>query len=214
MIKEKKIVIPFLVCLFLCVTTCTKDIYAPSACFSENILPIFISNCTMSGCHNSYDREGGYDLSNYEGIRQGVNPKHPLLSEIYKTIKGKNPSMPQKPYPNLSRKDVSLIKLWINAGARNTTNCTSCDSNDYSYGARVASILNNWCVGCHNPNSKGGNIDLSNYQGVLSVISDERLLASIKHLPGYSAMPKNGGAMSACEIRIIEKWINAGYPDN
>ena len=42
---------------------CTKDIYGPNACFNENVLPIFISNCTMSGCHNSKDRKAGYDLT-------------------------------------------------------------------------------------------------------------------------------------------------------
>ncbi|MFY8185634.1 MAG: hypothetical protein ACOVLD_06160, partial [Bacteroidia bacterium] len=53
-------------------TTCTKDVYVPNTCFKEDILPIFVSNCTMSGCHNSIDKKEGYDLSNYDGIMTGV----------------------------------------------------------------------------------------------------------------------------------------------
>jgi hypothetical protein len=76
-------------------TTCKKDIAGPDGCFQEDILPIFISNCTMQGCYNSKEKVAGYDLSNYEGIMKGVKPKHPLNSEIYTAIKGKNPSMPK-----------------------------------------------------------------------------------------------------------------------
>jgi hypothetical protein len=45
---------------------------------------------------------------------KGIKAKHPLRSEIYNTIKGRNPSMPENPYPKLSSSDVNMIKLWIN----------------------------------------------------------------------------------------------------
>lgn len=200
--------------LILVLTTCTKDIYAPSTCFTKSILPIFISNCSMSGCHNGKDKKAGYDLSNYEGIMQGVKPHHPLLSEIYKVIKGKNPSMPQQPYSKLSANDVSLIKLWINAGAHSTQYCSSCDSSDYSYGTGISPILNAWCVGCHNSGNKNAGVDLSNYTGVSAVVADKRLTGSINHTPGFIAMPQAGYKMDDCEIRTIEKWIEAGHPEN
>src|SRR4051812_40686765 len=97
----------------LIMTTCTKDIGGPGVCFQQELLPVFISNCTMSGCHNALDRKAGYDLTNYEGIMKGVKPKHPLLSEIYKSIKGSSPSMPARPYSKLRLADVDKIKLWI-----------------------------------------------------------------------------------------------------
>jgi mono/diheme cytochrome c family protein len=49
---------------------------------------------------------------------------------------------------------------------------------------------------------------------VVNSIANNKLLGSIKHLQGFSQMPKNGGQISQCEIDAIEKWVNAGYPNN
>ncbi|MEO6302595.1 MAG: cytochrome c [Bacteroidia bacterium] len=198
----------------LVLTTCTKDSAGPDGCFQEDVLPIFVSNCTMSGCHNSKDKRAGYDLGNYEGIMKGIKAKHPLNSEIYNTIKGNNPSMPQKPYTNLSSKDVNMIKLWINMGARNSSNCKNCDTANFSYSGRIKNIIQVWCVGCHNSGNNGGGFDLSDYNGLVNAIPNNKLLGSIKHLPGFLAMPQTGGRISQCEITAIEKWIGAGHPNN
>lgn len=198
----------------LFITNCTKDQAGPNACFQEDVLPIFISKCSMDGCHNSKDRMAGYDLSNYEGIRKGVVPKQPFRSEIYNTIKGNNPSMPESPYPKLSVKDVNTIKLWINKGALNTTNCKGCDTAIVTYNKNINDIMQRWCVGCHNSTNKGGGFDLSNYQELIKAIPDSKLLGSIKQLNGYSAMPKNSNRISDCEIGAIQKWINGGFPNN
>lgn len=203
-----------LILLSILLTTCTKDIAGPDGCFQEDVLPIFVSNCTQAGCHNSKDKKEGYDLSNYEGIMRGIKPKHPLQSEIYKTIKGNNPSMPEQPYSKLSSKDVSMIKLWINMGAKNSSNCRTCDTTDYSYSGRIQKTLQTWCVGCHNASSAGGGYDLSDYAGVVNSISNNKLLGSLKHLPNYKPMPKNTNALQACEINAIEKWIAAGNLNN
>lgn len=213
-INKKTILV--LICLsFLFLSTCTKDVYAPSACFRENILPIFISNCTMSKCHNSSDKSAGYDLTTYEGIMHGVKPKHPLFSEVYNTIKGNNPSMPRKPYPKLSQNDINLIKLWIESGAENTSNCKACDTLNFTYSNRVKPILQTWCIGCHTEaNNVNGNVSLVNYNDVLNVAFENRFLGSIKHLPGFSPMPKNTDQISACEITVIQKWVNSGCPNN
>ncbi|HEY4799683.1 MAG TPA: c-type cytochrome domain-containing protein, partial [Bacteroidia bacterium] len=88
--------------LSLLLVTCTKDSYNPDVCFSKNVLPIFVSNCTMSGCHNSADHKAGLDLSNYDGIMNGVTPKHPLFSSVYNSVSGNNPSMPPRKYPKLN----------------------------------------------------------------------------------------------------------------
>ncbi|MEO6303480.1 MAG: cytochrome c, partial [Bacteroidia bacterium] len=172
-----------------------------------------VSNCTMSGCHNSKDKRAGYDLSNYEGIMKGIKPKHPLNSEIYNTIKGNNPSMPERPYAKLSSKDVNMIKLWINMGARNSSNCKSCDTTNFEYTNRIKSIMQSWCVGCHNPGNKGGGFDLSDYNGLIVAIPNNKLLGSIKHQSGFIPMPQNGGQISSCEITAIEKWVVNGHPN-
>ena len=195
-------------------SSCTKDVVGPDGCFQEQILPIFISNCAMSDCHNSVHKKAGYDLTNYEGIMNGITAKHPLQSEIYNTIKGNNPSMPIRPYSKLSPKDVTLIKLWINMGAKNSSNCKACDTLIFTYNDRISKTMQAWCTGCHNSGSAGGGFDLSNYNGVISAIANNKLLGSLKHLQGFIAMPQNSGQLPQCEINAIEKWINAGHPDN
>ena len=194
--------------------TCTKDQAGPDACFEEEILPIFVSNCSMAGCHNSIDRREGLDLSNYEGIMRGVEAKHPLRSEVYTAIRGNNPSMPVRPFPKLSDRQVNLIKLWINMGAKNTSNCKTCDTLNYGYNIRIKGIMETWCVSCHNSGNKGGSYDLSTYNGLVSAASTDKFLGSIKHLTGFLAMPATGGMVSACEIAAIEKWVAVGYPIN
>lgn len=209
----KKELIFFLISIIL-FPTCTKEIYGPKACFNENVLPIFISNCAMSGCHNPKDKKAGYDLTTYEGIMNGVKPNHPLLSEVYKVIRGNSPSMPEKPYPKLNAKDVSIIKLWINMGAQNTSNCGNCDTVNFTYTSRVKHIMNTWCTGCHNPSSAGGGFDLSTYNGVAVSVANNKLLGSMKHMAGFIPMPQGGDQIQTCDINAIEKWIKAGFLNN
>jgi hypothetical protein len=208
--------IPFIIffCLSVFLVTCSKDVYNPDVCFNENVLPVFISNCTMSGCHNAKDKVGGYDLSNYSGIMKGIKSKHPLNSEIYNSIKGNNPSMPPRSYSKLRAKNVSYIKIWIDMGALNSSNCIGCDTTKFAFKNRISPIMQNWCVGCHNSSNMGGGINLSDYVGVAKSVASNRFLGSIKHLQGYSAMPQSGGQFSSCDINAIEKWINSGYPNN
>ena len=187
----------------------------PTVCFQSNILPIFVSNCAMSGCHDGQGRVK-YNLTTYEGIMAGVVPGHPLRSKMYTSIKstfGGSPSMPRRA-PPLSDKDILLIQAWISMGAKNTSNCVSCDTNSFSFSGTVNPILNTWCVGCHNTNSAGGGFDLSNYNGVVRAIAHNKLLGSIEGLPGYYSMPQSGNRLSDCEISQLKKWVNAGYPNN
>ncbi len=208
----KKYLIPFIAGIAL-LTTCAKDVYSPDACFQEDVLPIFVSNCTQSECHNSQEHEAGYDLSNYEGIMKGIKAKHPLQSEIYNTIRGNNPSMPRGS-AKLTTKQVNTIKTWINMGAPNNSNCRTCDTAQFTFSGRVKPIMDSWCIGCHSSTNSSGGFDLSTYNGVVGAIPNNKLVGSLKHLSGFSAMPKNAGSLSQCDIAAIEKWVLAGYQNN
>jgi len=194
--------------------SCTSEVYNPDVCFQENVLPIFVSKCSTTGCHDANEHEAGYNLSNYQGILKGITPKHPLQSEIYNQIRGQNPSMPPRGSEQLTSKEIAYIKIWIKMGAKNSSNCSFCDSSLYSYNARVKPLLDTWCVGCHNSNNKGGGYDLSGYNKVKIAVIDGSLLGAIRHESGYIAMPKNTSKLTICDITAIEKWINNGYPNN
>jgi len=209
---KKQIIL--LAAVALLFTTCTKEVYNSEICFQETILPIFVSNCSQSECHDSHERAAGYDLSNYEGIMRGVKAKHPLLSEVYKTIRGNSPSMPRKPYASLSARQITDIKVWIEMGAPNTSHCQSCDTNLITYTARIRPIIDNWCIGCHTATNAGGGYDLTTYAGLVSSVTNARLMGTLRNQSGYSAMPKNTSALTDCDINAIQKWINTGYLQN
>ncbi len=210
---KSKLMILFCAMTFL-LFHCTKEVYTPDYCFQEDVLPIFISNCTNTGCHNSIDKAEELDLSNYDGIMQGIEPGHPNRSEIYKQIRGKYPEMPPENHDKLSREQVNIIKKWIDVGAPNSSNCNPCDTLDFTFSGRIQPTLQNWCTGCHNSSNADGGANLSTYAGVVNTVNNNSLLGSIRHEYGFVAMPKNAGSLSQCEIDAIENWINAGYPNN
>ncbi len=194
-------------------STCTYDVYNPDICFQTNILPIFITKCSMTDCHNSGQHKARYDLSTYEGIMRGVTPHHPLQSSVYTSIAGINPSMPKG--IKLTTKEISYIKIWIRMGAQNSTNCSSsCDTTAFSFSGRIQPLISTWCVGCHNSTSPGGGYDLSTYSGIKTSIINGRLLGTFKQDAGFSPMPKNSAKLSDCDINAVAKWINSGYPNN
>ena len=121
--------------------------------------------------------------------------------------------MPPPPMPALTQAQLSKMIIWINQGALNNECSSGCDTAVFTYAAAVAPLMNTYCKGCHNPASLGGGIDLSTYTAVKASAAG-RLLGSIKHTAGYAAMPKGSNKFSDCQVRQVEKWIQAGSQNN
>lgn len=187
-------------------------------CFQRDILPIFVSNCAKSGCHDVNSRKEGYVLNNYANIRsKGIKPGNANGSEIYESLIKTDigDRMPQAPNPALTATQIAMIKKWIDEGAKNTVNCiTACDPNTFTYAAVIKPIIDVNCVGCHNSSSAGGGYSFSNYAGLKASVTSGRLLGTINHSGGFSAMPQGGAKLSDCKIQQITKWVNAGAPNN
>jgi mono/diheme cytochrome c family protein len=204
----------------LIIPGCTKEYVEDinGVCFERDVLPIFVSNCTTSGCHNSVDKAEGYDLSSYETIiSKGIEPGDYKSSEIYQVLVASfgDEAMPPSPYDRLSDEQIATIALWIEEGAEKTTcDAGACDTLNLSFSADIQPILDNSCTGCHSGAAPSGEVNLGTYAGVKAVADDTRLLGSIDHLPGYSRMPQGGNKLSACNIAKISAWINAGAPNN
>lgn len=163
------------------------------------MLPIFLSTCAKSGCHDTNSRLEGYVLDSYSSIvRRGVSPGHANGSKLYRALfDGMPPDSP------LSQAQRHSIATWINQGAKNTTNCDcNCDSTKFTYAAVIQPLLSSTCIGCHQPGSLGGNIDLSTYANVKTQAMGGRLLGTVQHSSGYSPMPQ-GGKLSDCQISQI-----------
>lgn len=187
-------------------------------CFERDILPIFISNCAKSGCHDAASRQDGYEFTSYQTITaKKFTPGNPSKTELYEKITEDDHEdrMPPPPNAPLSRESINLIYSWIARGAPNTTGCRSgCDSNAYTFSASIQPLLNQYCKGCHNTVTASGGVMLDSYNGAKTVATSGKLLQVINHAPGVPAMPQGGNKLSACQIKQVAQWINAGALNN
>lgn len=91
----------------------------------------------------------------------------------------------------------------------------SCDTANITYSICITSILETNCLGCHSGSaSSGGGIILDNYTDVKKQVDNGKLIGSIKWSNGYSPMPKSASKLLSDDINIIQKWIDAGAPNN
>jgi len=192
--------------------TCNAD----TVYFANTILPLITSGCAISGCHDQATHKEGYVLNSYSGIMQMVKAGNASQSKLYQVITTTNQGdiMPPPPHAPFSASSIASIQKWINQGAKNNQCTGGCDTTVFTYAAAVVPIINTYCKGCHNPSSLGGGIDLSTYTGVKTVALNGKLLGSIKHSSGYIAMPQGGSKLQDCQIKQIEKWVQAGAGNN
>lgn len=93
-------------------------------------------------------------------------------------------------------------------------NCTV-DPATTKYSTTIKSILNSYgCISCHSAGALSGTYDLSTHAGLKKAVDNNRLLGAINHSPGFIAMPLGGSKMSACDIRKVKAWVDAGAPNN
>ncbi len=191
-------------------------------CFDTQILPILVSNCTGSGCHDSRSKKDGYELVSYETItRKGISPGKPGSSKIYKVLLDSGEDrMPPAPRSPLSNSQIKLISDWISQGAKNTlcrTNDSSAvnlpDSIQISYLTHIKPIMEFYCTGCHSGGQASGNITLDSYISVSKQAKNGKLYGSVAALPGFVAMPV-GSSLSSCQIAAIRKWTEQGALNN
>jgi len=93
----------------------------------------------------------------------------------------------------------------------------SCDTTNVTFSGSVAPILSNYCLSCHSNNSAasfGNGIKLQDYADVILRVNDKKLVGSVMHTSGYSPMPKGTAQLESCKLTIINKWVNAGAPNN
>lgn len=186
-------------------------------CFQRDILPIFLSNCAMSGCHDAISRQDGFQFTDYNSIvKKEFVPGNANATELYEKITEDDDDkrMPPPPRPGLTSTQIALIKRWINEGAKNTTCNSGCDSTNFKYSTAIKPLTEQYCKGCHNAAAASGGIVLDSYDGVKTVALNGKMLGAIKHMAGYQPMPQGGSKLSDCQILQVEKWVAAGAQNN
>jgi len=189
--------------------------------FQQEVLPIIVSNCAKSGCHDAITHEEGLNLTSYTRILSSgiVKANNVNGSKLIKVIKlnGGEEAMPPSPNQKLTAAQIELLSKWITQGARDTScveSYTTCDTTAITYSGFIAPLFNTFCTGCHSGGNPSGGILLNSYIGVKSVALNGRLRGAISWTPGYQKMPQTGNKLTDCSIAKIQAWINNGAPNN
>jgi mono/diheme cytochrome c family protein len=183
--------------------------------FERDLLPLLQSSCAQPGCHDAISMQDGVRLTDYNSIMQtaDVKPFDPEGSDIYEVLVETDPAKRMPPDGPWPQENIDLVYKWITQGARNLF-CDEgdCDTTGVTYSEPVSGIINKHCLGCHDDNSQLGGLSLQGYEKVVATANDDRLMGTVRHEPGYPAMPKNAPQLSDCKILQLEIWIQNGTP--
>jgi len=87
-----------------------------------------------------------------------------------------------------------------------------------SYSKHIAPIMEVNCGSkntCHNTSGAGGNIILEDYNGVSYAAATGKLMSCVTWDGSTIFMPQNTNTkIDACYIKTMQKWVDAGFPNN
>lgn len=196
-------------------TSQPPDYVNPRACFSRDILPVLVSGCAMTGCHDAVTHEADYIFAGYSTTMQAVIPGNPEESKLYEVITAPDGEdrMPPAPLSRLTSAQIDSIAAWISYGALDEFCGETCDTvNPVTYAGTIWPVVKTYCTGCHSGTTPGGGLRLETYANVSAIAATGVLINALRG-NGIPKMPP-AGSLSTCRIRQFELWINNGYPDN
>jgi hypothetical protein len=186
------------------VDTCDQS----TAYFEQDVLPIFVQNCTMSGCHNTpTDENDEVVLTSYAGV---MNDEY--SDDIWDEIG--DGDMPPDTMNQLTAQDIATLETWLEQGSQNNSCEGGCVTTTVTYSGTILPIIQDRCDGCHGPNNPQGQLDFSTWNDLNTVAADGRLALAIQHQTGAEPMPPSGPSLSQCRIDRILTWIQDGAPNN
>ncbi|MBK7443629.1 MAG: hypothetical protein IPL12_16695 [Bacteroidetes bacterium] len=203
-------------------TLLTSNCDPDTVYFENDVFPILLSNCAMSGCHDNVTHEEGINLTTYAKVISShiMDAGDPFDSEFYDVItESGDDKMPPWPNPPLTAEEIDLVMTWMEQGALNNS-CTDCDTTAVTFSGTILPIMQAYCTGCHSTGSPDGSISLTAYNGagsndgIADVAADGRLLGAIQHEVGFVSMPPGGSTLPDCLIDQIRIWVEAGYPED
>lgn len=211
-------------------------------CFERDVLPVFLNNCALSGCHNSESAKHGFIFDSYANITtsnkgRAIVPYNLKKSKVYKKITEDTESdrMPPLPNPPLTSAEISIISKWILAGAPDSK-CRdkgklnesigkskdsliisdkeegNCDTLNLTY-KDIQPLIEKYCFKCHSGNAPSDLFNLETYSQVREKGDEGKLYGSINHLPGFKSMPRKAPKLEGCDLSRFNSWINRGMPE-
>ena len=185
-------------------------------CFQRDLLPVLVSSCGITGCHDAVTRKEGYVVASYATVRNNlVVAGSPQSSKLYSVITASPSSehfMPPKPYTALSTAVRDSIFNWIKNGALNDVCVASCDTiGAVTYQNQISTLISKNCISCHSGTNASKGILLDSYTAVKTYLDNGKLLAAVK---GTSIQMPPGYKITSCELREIELWKANGAKQN
>jgi hypothetical protein len=89
-----------------------------------------------------------------------------------------------------------------------------CDTSNVTWDSKISSIMEANCVVCHGEEVSYNGVRHDSYDSEMIVVNDGRLRGVVNHLDGYVKMPKDRGKLPACELELINTWLDNGAPEN
>ncbi|HPT22542.1 MAG TPA: hypothetical protein PLR88_11400 [Bacteroidales bacterium] len=109
---------------------------------------------------------------------------------------------------------LCLLNSCVNNNEYDLYGIPDCDTTNITWNSKISSILQVNCVVCHNEELNYNGVRHDNYKSEMIVVNDGRLRGVVNHLEGYYKMPKDRGKLPACELKLINKWLDNGAPEN
>lgn len=198
----------------------------PEICFEQEVLPIFRNSCSMTGCHDGRG-ENHYVFDNYLDISHAVVAGNPNQSPAYKAIitsfgEGRMP--PDNP---LSLENRTIIRLWIEQGAR-LTSCQDASTEPPGYvnpracfQRDILPVLVSSCAmaGCHDAVTHKEGYSFVGYSTTFTTVrpgdpAGSKLYQVITTSSGEERMPPSPYVrLSQAAIDSIAAWIRYGALD-
>lgn len=203
----------------------------PEICFEREVLPIFQNSCALSGCHNTISAQEGYIFDSYANIIKAVDPGNSDNSKAYTSlINIYGEIMP--PDQPLSLENRTIIRVWIEQGAKNTI-CPDTTSNDsiinpqdtatwvnprVCFTRDILPLIRGGCAisGCHDAITAEGERVLTNYTNIANEVRPGDPLESdlyqkiVENDPNDRMPPPPYDPLTRAQIDSIYNWILNG----
>lgn len=191
-------------------STCDPD----TVYFQNTILPLVVSSCATTGCHDKQSHREGIILTDYASIiKTGkIKPGNPNDSEFFESLTDSDDDlMPPPPMEPLSSEEIQLIRTWILQGALENACFDGCDTTSVSFDNQIWPLMESYCTGCHSAAAPAGGIVIAGYDDLVALAENGSLMGSVRWESGYAKMPPNL-QLSDCQIKQLQQWIDKEFP--
>jgi len=195
--------------------------------FEKDIQPVLANKCGK--CHGGKVRKGGLTLSSMEGIRRGGESDEAVVGKslkdslLWKMID--EGEMPPEGKTPLSKKEVTLIRRWIESGAPSEKASAPFVKAITQHDVLPIVLLR--CTACHGPQKQLGGLDLrtptamrrGGKSGPALVPGKPESSRMIQRIESQACPPRQlllkyfVQRPSSMEVKTLRDWITAGAPE-